>query len=244
MWEIMWSWWWVKPLPSEKHFIRKDNNIKENNNNLIKNWLRASLKKRSRQSRCKSVNNNNNHKRSKDQVKFLYESKSGKSFRQSGNYGEYINPYFQKNTIGYVTIEYESYYVWYFSFWLVIVERFQVWRGTFHVDIVSVWTSWRRVQKLRRWNKEKWKDWLHWKLETKLASLEYSFIYLTIAALILASNHVIFIVSWSAQFWKQTVKVKWQVSCKILSQQYAYYSQNTFKIMKNDFLNSPHQNVN
>ena len=151
MWEIMWSWWWVKPLPSEKHFIRKDNNIKENNNNLIKNWLRASLKKRSRQSRCKSVNNNNNHKRSKDQVKFLYESKSGKSFRQSGNYGEYINPYFQKNTIGYVTIEYESYYVWYFSFWLVIVERFQVWRGTFHVDIVSVWTSrkWLRVQKLR-----------------------------------------------------------------------------------------------
>ena len=101
MWEIMWSWWWVKPLPSEKHFIRKDNNIKENN--LIKNWLRASLKKR-RQSRCKSVNNTNNqnHKRSKEQVKFLYESKSGKSFRQSGNYGEYVNPYFQKNTIGYV----------------------------------------------------------------------------------------------------------------------------------------------
>ena len=110
MWEIMWSWWWVKPLPSEKHFIRKEySNIKENNNNnnLIKNWLRASLKKRRHDtSRCKSVNttNNQNHKRSKDlQVKFLYESKSGKSLRQSGNYGDYVNPYFQKNiNTGYV----------------------------------------------------------------------------------------------------------------------------------------------
>ena len=109
MWEIMWSWWWVKPLPSEKHFIRKEySNIKENNNNnLIKNWLRASLKKRRHDtSRCKSANttNNQNHKRSKDlQVKFLYESKSGKSLRQSGNYGDYVNPYFQKNiNIGYV----------------------------------------------------------------------------------------------------------------------------------------------
>ena len=55
--------------------------------NHIKNWLRASVKK----SRKSKVNNN----RSKDGVKYLYESKSGKSFRQSGNYGDYFNPYMQ-----------------------------------------------------------------------------------------------------------------------------------------------------
>ena len=55
--------------------------------NHIKNWLRASVKK----SRKSKVNNN----RSKEGVKYLYESKSGKSFRKSGNYGECFNPYMQ-----------------------------------------------------------------------------------------------------------------------------------------------------
>ena len=53
-------------------------------------------------------------------------------------------------------------------------------------------------------------------LETKLAILEHSF-YLTIstiATLILARDHVIFKVSWSDQFWKWVLKLKWQVLYK------------------------------
>ena len=46
---------------------------------------------------------------------------------------------------------------WYFSCWLVTVERFQACGGglfTFHVEFFSVWTSQRRIQ-----NTEKIKTW-------------------------------------------------------------------------------------
>ena len=60
---------------------------------------------------------------------------------------------------------------------------------TFHVEIFCQ----RQVQKLRRSKQEKWKCQLN--LETKLACLED----LTLTALILASDHVIFKVSWKLE---------------------------------------------
>ena len=49
---------------------------------------------------------------------------------------------------------------------------------------------------------------MSWNLETKVTFLEH-FTYLTIATLILSSDYVIFIDSWSNQFWKQIAKIKW-----------------------------------
>ena len=44
-------------------------------------------------------------------------------------------------------------------------------------------------------------------------SIYYTFDVNNFATLILASDHVIFKVSWSDQFWKQTVKLKCYVKC-------------------------------
>ena len=72
---------------------------------------------------------------------------------------------------------------WYFSCWLVTIEKFQVWGGffIFHVEIFSVW-KWRRwVQKKLRWLKhEKWKGQLCLEILKQnypaSCKLEYSFI--------------------------------------------------------------------
>ena len=89
MWEIMWSWLWIKPLPSsEKMFINQK--IKENNNkNYIKNWLRASLRRSKKDDKVVNLR--------QKPVKFLYETKSGKSVRRKSgnyvNYDSYLNYY-------------------------------------------------------------------------------------------------------------------------------------------------------
>ena len=55
--------------------------------------------------------------------------------------------------------------------------------------------SWKANSALKSWNK---------------TSQLVTYLYLTIATLILANDYVIFKVSWSDQFWKWSGKLKWQ----------------------------------
>lgn len=74
----MWSWWWIRPLPTAKtpqspYFI-SEKKSKNNNNNPMKKWLRRSL----RRSKPKPQESSQNI----SHLKYLYESKAGQNERR------------------------------------------------------------------------------------------------------------------------------------------------------------------
>ena len=107
MWEMMWSWWWIRPLPnnnisstsSKNHFIRESPIIsKENNHVTTLQRILPSPSSWKWKKRKKSSNSKQKFKRvispvlmpdslpyqnQADEVKFLYESKSGKTTRRN-----------------------------------------------------------------------------------------------------------------------------------------------------------------
>ena len=109
-----------------------------------------------------------------------------------------------------------SLFKWYFSCWLENIERIQAlrWLFTFYIEFFSVWMSQRHIQNLKRWKHEN---------RTGRLSLEILKQNLPAYNVALINNchlnfckrdHVIFKDSWSDQFWKWTIKLKWQVLCK------------------------------
>ena len=84
MWEMMLSWWWIRPLPTlEKKKI------------VNQKKFRISFGK-SKSDRSKKLKFASNFLRDKaeeeEEVKFLYESKSGKSIRRSMAWSEDHEP--------------------------------------------------------------------------------------------------------------------------------------------------------
>ena len=67
----------------------------------------------------------------------------------------------------------------------------------------------RKAEKIIIWKVERMTH--SWNLE-KNSLMEHTFTYN--CHILFANNYVIFKVSWSDQFWKWTVKLKWQVLCK------------------------------
>jgi hypothetical protein len=110
MWEWMFSWWWIRPIPtpgpqsSDQDLLLIKEPIRENN----KKWCWLKGKKSKNRNKSKSISfwksdcisrsksksnhnhsNNNNNKRflqpAAKPVQFLYESKCGQTIRRSQN---------------------------------------------------------------------------------------------------------------------------------------------------------------
>ena len=81
MWEMMLSWWWIRPIPPtiSQLISRKENNFICSGNRESSSFPSSNAWKW-RKSYKKSSKKTNP---SMDQVKFLYESKSGKSTRRN-----------------------------------------------------------------------------------------------------------------------------------------------------------------
>ena len=78
MWEMMLSWWWIRPLPTlDTQKIPSKNPFK------IKNKFSFTRKSDDRSKKLKLAAALRVASSEEDEVKFLYESKSGKSNRRS-----------------------------------------------------------------------------------------------------------------------------------------------------------------